>query len=93
MAFFFHDENIDPELAAELAEVQTALRLDPHRSEFRMAFGATAANPDEIAVLSHSVIRILSELSTFVNVPVEHLCYGSDLLWANNGPMPKLLSG
>ena len=77
VAFFFHDENIDPELAAELAEVRKALRLDPDRSEFRVAFGATAANRDEIAILSRSVIRILSELSTFVNVPDEHLANGS----------------
>ena len=54
VAFFFHDENIDPELAAELAEVRKALRLDPDRSEFRVAFGATAANPNEIAILSRS---------------------------------------
>ncbi len=39
-------------------------------------FGATAANPNEIAILSRSVIRILSELSTFVEVPVEHQVSG-----------------
>ena len=58
LAFFFHDENIDPELAAELAEVRKSLHLDPDQSEFRVVFGATAANPDEIAILSRSVLRI-----------------------------------
>ncbi|MCI0456036.1 MAG: hypothetical protein L0Z62_03530 [Gemmataceae bacterium] len=76
VAFFFHDKDIDPELARELAEVRKALRLDPDRREFRIVFGATAATPNEIAILSRSVIRILSELSTFVEVPVEHLASG-----------------
>lgn len=76
VAFFFQDQGIDPELAKELAEVRKALHLDPDRRDFRIVFGAAAANPNEIAILSRSVIRILSELSTFVDVPVEHQVSG-----------------
>jgi hypothetical protein len=77
VAFFFREKDIDPELAKELAEVRRILRLDPDRRDFRVTFGATAANPNEIAILSRSVIRILSELSTFVEVPAEHLVSGT----------------
>lgn len=77
VAFFFQDKNIDPDLADELAKVRRVLQLDPKRGEFRVVFGATAANPNEIAILSRSVIRILSELATFVEVPVEHLASGN----------------
>lgn len=76
VAFFFRDKEVDPELAKELAEVRKALRIDPDTSDFRVVFGATAANPKEIAILSRSILRILSELSTFVEVPVEHLASG-----------------
>jgi hypothetical protein len=76
VAFFFRDKDIDPELARELAAVRKALRLDPDRQDFRVVFGATAANPNEIAVLSRSVIRILSELATYVEVPVDHQING-----------------
>ena len=76
VAFFFQDRNIDPQLAWELAGVRKDLQLDPNRREFRVTFGATAANPNEIAILSRSVIRILSELATYVDVPVEHLANG-----------------
>ncbi len=76
VAFFFRDKDIDPGLAAELTEVRQALRIDPKQSEFRVVFGATAANAGEIAILSRSIIRILSELSTFVDVPAEHLARG-----------------
>jgi hypothetical protein len=76
VAFFFQDRNIDPGLAKELAEVRKVLQLDPERREFRVGFGATAAKPNEIAILSRSILRILSELATFVDVPVEHLVSG-----------------
>src|SRR5262245_22963038 len=68
VAFFFRDKEADPELARELAEVRKILRLDPDRRDFRVVFGATASNANEIAILSRSVIRILSELSTYVEV-------------------------
>jgi hypothetical protein len=76
VAFFFHDKGIDPELAKELAAVRKALGLAPDVSDFRVTFGATAASPREIAILSRSVIRVLQELATFVEVPVEHLASG-----------------
>ncbi|MHB8900117.1 MAG: hypothetical protein ACYC6Y_15315 [Thermoguttaceae bacterium] len=50
--------------------------MDPELREFRVAFGGTATKPNEIAILSRSVIRILSELATYVDVPVDHLVSG-----------------
>jgi hypothetical protein len=58
VAFFFHDENIDPELAKELAEVRKALRLDPNQREFRVVFGATAANPRRATIAMARVVSI-----------------------------------
>jgi hypothetical protein len=76
VAFFFQDKDIDPDLALELAEVRKALRIDRDRRDFRITFGATASSPNEIAILSRSVLRILSELSTYVDVPAEHVITG-----------------
>jgi len=76
VAFFFHDQNIDPVLKQELAEVRRLLRLDPGRSDFKVTFGATATGPNEIAILSRSVLGILRELCTNVDVPSEHLITG-----------------
>jgi hypothetical protein len=77
VAVFFHDKDIDPELAKELAQVRKDLRLDPDSRDFRVVFGGTPANPKEIAILSRSVLRVLAELSTFVEVPPPHLAKGS----------------
>jgi hypothetical protein len=76
VAFFFHDHNIDPEIRAALAEVRKTLQLAPDRSEFRITFGSLAANPNEIAIRTRSVINVLQVLSTYVDVPVEHLARG-----------------
>ncbi|MCI0682732.1 MAG: hypothetical protein L0Y71_11585 [Gemmataceae bacterium] len=76
VAFFFHDQGVDPALAKELAEVRKILRVDPDRRDFRVVFGGTAKSPNEIAILSRSVLRVLTELSTFVEPPIEHLAGG-----------------
>jgi len=97
VAFFFQDKDIDPELARELAAVRKALRLDPDLGSFRVTFGATAANPNEIAILSRSVFRILQELSTFVDVPTDHLARGIappfDEPGGDAAPLFKVFSG
>ena len=76
VVFFFHDKDADPQLIEEGAALRKALRIDPKRSDFRVTFGATAANPNELAILSRSVLRILQELSADVEVPVDHLAKG-----------------
>jgi hypothetical protein len=76
VAFFFQDQNIDPALREELADLRKILRLDPIRSDFRITFGAVAANPAEIAIQSRSVINVLQVLSTYVDVPADHIANG-----------------
>jgi hypothetical protein len=76
VALFFHDQNIDPALKKALAEVRRLLRLDPDRTDFKVTFGANATGPNEIAILSRSVIGILRELCASVDVPEEHLITG-----------------
>jgi hypothetical protein len=76
VVLFIRDKNIDPALARELAEVRKVLKLPPEQADFRVAFGAAAANPKEIAILSRSVFRILQELSASVDVPAGHQARG-----------------
>lgn len=76
VVFFFQDKNIDPDLAQELVELRKLLGLNPDQREFEVVFGAAAANPNQIAILTRSILRMLSELSAFVEVPDVHLAEG-----------------
>jgi hypothetical protein len=76
IVFFFRTQDIEPDLARELDEVKKDLKLAPDQREFKVTFGGVARTPDEISILTRSVLRILTELSTFVEVPPEHLAQG-----------------
>jgi hypothetical protein len=97
IAFFFRSQNIDPDLARELDEVKKDVKLAPDRREFKTTFGGVARNPDEISILTRSVLRILTELSTLVEVPPEHLAAGiaPDIGGPDAGAEPyfRVLSG
>ena len=76
VAMYFRDKDIDPDLAREFAEARKALRIDPSEREFKVVFGAAPSNPKELAILSRSVLRIMSELATQVEVPAQHIASG-----------------
>ncbi|MCO6455778.1 MAG: hypothetical protein J5I93_10825 [Pirellulaceae bacterium] len=70
------DESIPAELASELDQMRTLLRLDPEVREFRIVFGMLPKEKDEIAFRTRSVLRILSYLAFNVQVPESHLADG-----------------
>ena len=56
-------------MSAEREEVRKLLGLDPQTSEFSVVYGSVAANDKEIALLTRSVLEILVDLSSYVEVP------------------------
>jgi hypothetical protein len=60
-------------LEADIRWIRETLGLDLKRNDFSVVFGAIAANDREIAILSRSVLEILTNLSLFVEVPWEHV--------------------
>ena len=60
-----------PSLAvqAEIAEVRKLLDLDPQAEELSVVYGSVAANNKEIAMLTRSVLEILTDLSSYIEVP------------------------
>jgi hypothetical protein len=59
----------DPSVEADIIAARELLGLDPTASDFRVVYGAVAANNREIAILSRSILEILVDLSSFVSVP------------------------
>ena len=56
-------------LEAERAEVRKLLGLDPNAAEFSVVYGSVAANDKEIAILTRSMIEILIDLASYIEVP------------------------
>jgi hypothetical protein len=52
----------------ERAEVRKILGLSPQADEFNVVYGSVAANDREIAMLTRSVIEILTDLSSYIDV-------------------------
>jgi hypothetical protein len=59
----------DPEIEALSAEVRNMLGLDPQANDFQVVYGAIPRNDKEIAVLTRSILEVLIDLSTDIEVP------------------------
>jgi hypothetical protein len=58
-----------PAVEAARAEVRALLGLDPKAEEFSVVYGSVAANDKEIAILTRSMLEILLDLSSYIEVP------------------------
>jgi hypothetical protein len=63
----------DPQTEEDVAYVRKALGLDPTASEFKVAFGAVAKDRNEIAMLSRSMLEIIIDLASCIEVPAAHV--------------------
>jgi hypothetical protein len=59
----------NPEIEAARAEVRDLLGLDPQAEEFSVVYGSGATNNREIALLTRSMLEILIDLSSYIEVP------------------------
>ncbi|HME41694.1 MAG TPA: hypothetical protein VKF36_01295 [Syntrophorhabdales bacterium] len=66
-------KNVPEETEAEGAEVKKMLGLNPQKREFRVVYGAVALGDDEIAILSRSVLEIMIDLASYIEVPETHI--------------------
>jgi hypothetical protein len=53
--------------------VRKTLGLDPSASEIRVAYGSIAKDDKEIAILSKSMIEIIIDLGSYIEVPAAHV--------------------
>jgi hypothetical protein len=58
-----------PGVEADRAEVRKILGLDPKAEEFNVVYGSVASNDKEIAILTRSMLEILIDLSSYIEVP------------------------
>jgi hypothetical protein len=59
----------NPAIEADRAEVRKLLGLDPKTEELSVVYGSVATNDKEIAMLTRSMLEILLDLSSYIEVP------------------------
>ena len=79
----------NPAIDAEREEVRKLLGLDPQTNEFSVVYGSVAANDKEIALLTRSVLEILYDLSSYIDVPAANV----EQKRTFPSPAPELVNG
>ncbi len=72
-AVIFRQKGVEPEVAAEVDSVKKLLGLNADEHEFDVVYGEPGANDREIAILTRSMMEILSELASYIDIPASHL--------------------
>jgi len=64
------------ELEAQRLRVGELLKLDPEASEYSLVFGGTQADSGQVAMMTRSMLEMIGEISTFIDVPEQHVAQG-----------------
>ena len=72
---FFRDR-LDDKTTEDVRFIKQALGLRADAKEVRLVFGSLRQREDEIALLTRSIMEIMVELATGVEVPEQHLAEG-----------------
>jgi hypothetical protein len=73
---FFYRENLAAEIEAALRERNAILNLHHEGNEVRVIYGSIPGNDRELSMLSRSMLHIMVELVTLVDVPDHHVAEG-----------------
>ena len=63
----------DPALEGDAEYIRRTLRLSPTAEEFNVAYGSVAKDDREVAILTRSMLEIIIDLASYIDVPEEHV--------------------
>lgn len=63
----------DPTIEENSLFVRKALGLDPSAQELRVTYGSIAMDNKELAILTRSMLEIIVDLASYIDVPAEHV--------------------
>ena len=75
-ALFFQKEGLAPEILAARQELNALLGLNPDAREVSVNYGLIPGGEDEVALLTRSMLQIMIQLATKIDVPPEHVAEG-----------------
>jgi hypothetical protein len=66
-------KNVSNEIMSDSAELKRILALDPQATEFKVVNGAVALSNKEVAILGRSMLQIMIDLASYIEVPQAHV--------------------
>ena len=72
-------EDLPQDVREAIAELRALLKLDPDATEFELVYGRVATKPNQIVVMTRSILQILATLGAEIDVPEEHVDSGRTL--------------
>jgi hypothetical protein len=72
----FRSKNIPPEVLDDIHELRKLLRLDPDAEEIKLVFGSNPVNDHELAMVTRSMMQLMTTMASQVNVPVKDITEG-----------------
>lgn len=70
---YIKEDTVSPELKQDAQRLRTILGLGNEAAEFSISYGLVPDEENEIALLTSSILEIMSELSWHVDVPSSHI--------------------
>ena len=75
--FVYHSaQGLTDEGKRDLAFLQETLGLDPNVTEYQLSYGLVPDGPNEIRVMTSSILQIMNELAWRIDVPPQHVTDG-----------------
>jgi len=72
-AVIFRRKGLDRDMATRIASAKKLLGLNADEDEFEVVSGESGGNDRQIALLTRSMMQILSELASYIDIPSSHL--------------------
>lgn len=70
---YIEESDVSDDVAKDIKRLRSLLGLDSSISEFAISYGLIPDEPNEIVLLTSSIMEIISELSWRIDVPTEHV--------------------
>jgi hypothetical protein len=64
---------VEPAVQEDILFARKTLGIDPSASEIRIAYGSVAKDDREIALLTRSILEIIVDMASYIEVPEEHV--------------------
>jgi hypothetical protein len=76
LVMFFTKDPVPREVEEERLTIRKILHLDPNRQDIQIIYGADTDRDDVLAIQTRSAMQILSQVSSFINIPEEDVREG-----------------